>query len=215
VKTLPLITLYVAMLFDIYSHRFAWEVVRGSVPLRSLWNELSLALNSISADCLARYPQDSTQHKSISRQLNWAIRTNLVARGWTPEARLYHDGVDDSSSGWRLDFAKTIFGETAGETGMAVEVGFNHREAIAWNLLKTVLATEPSQLSGDMPTIHGVGVVIMLKASLKRVGNFDGAVGTFEDAQAYMSTLQHKLTVPILLIGLRDLSVGNPVDVVL
>ena len=90
-----------------------------------------------------------------------------------------------------MDFAKN---------NISVEVAFNHGEAIAWNLLKPVLASELNHVQKDAQT--RLGVVIMASEDMKRLGGFDSAVGTFEKAVRYLKPLQNQLTCPMVLIGL-------------
>jgi hypothetical protein len=82
-----------------------------------------------------------------------------------------------------------------------VEVSYNHGEALAWNLLKPVLASELNHVNKAIQT--KLGVVILATEELKDAGGFDGAVGTYEKAIQYLLPLQSQLTVPLVLIGLN------------
>ena len=97
-----------------------------------------------------------------------------------------------------LVFLSTFVEHKASST--FVEVAFNNGEAIAWNLLKPVLASELNHVRKDAQT--RLGVVIMASEDMKRAGGFDSAVGTFEKAVRYLKPLQNQLTCPMVLIGL-------------
>ena len=43
----------------------------------------------------------------------------------------------------------------------------------------------------------------MATEEMKRLGGFDGAVGTFEKAVRYLKPLQNQLSCPMVLIGLN------------
>jgi hypothetical protein len=87
--------------------------------------------------------------------------------------------------------------------GIAVEVAFNHGEAIAWNLLKPVLASELNHVAEQIDIGSGIGVVIAATESLKDAGGFDSAVGSFEKFLTYLKPLQNQLTVPMIIVGLE------------
>lgn len=95
-------------------------------------------------------------------------------------------------SKWRLDFAKEK---------ISIEVAFNHGEAIAWNLIKPVLASELNHVKKAIQT--EVAILICATQSLKKAGAFDGAVGEFEKILRYLIPLDRILTVPMVVIGLQ------------
>ena len=84
---------------------------------------------------------------------------------------------------------------------ISLEVAFNHGEAIAWNLLKPVLASELNHVQKEAQT--SLGVVIMATEDMKSAGGFDSAVGTYEKAIRYLKPLQNQLSCPMVLIGLK------------
>lgn len=93
---------------------------------------------------------------------------------------------------WRLDFAKE---------SVSIEVAFNHGEAIAWNLLKPVLASEVNNVEKAIKT--EVGVLITATKNLKIAGAFDNAVGEYEKVLRYLLPLSSLMSVPLLIIGLE------------
>ena len=130
--------------------------------------------------------------KSISESLNQIIKDKLLAKGWKPESPIFNNRDYEKSRYWRLDFAKGL---------ISVEVAFNHSEAIAWNLIKPVLASELNHVKKAIQT--RVGVIICATDDLKQNGGFDGAVGTFEKYIQYLKPLNNILSVPIVIVGLK------------
>jgi hypothetical protein len=102
-----------------------------------------------------------------------------------------------------LDFSKRIDNPEAGISGVALEVAFNHGEAIAWNLMKPVLAAELNQVELQTEIGSGIGIYICATDELKAAGGFDGAVGEYEKVLRYLVPLFQKLTVPMIIVGLN------------
>lgn len=139
--------------------------------------------------------QKRKSQKSLSVTINELLKENLTQKGWESEAAIFRDKpyTKKNSTRWRLDFAK--------ENSIAVEVAFNHGEAIAHNLIKPVLASEQNHVRRDVET--KIGLIITATDNLKKKGNFDSAVGSFEKFESYLKPYAHILTVPVLLIGLE------------
>lgn len=177
------------MRFTTHSHQFAEEILNTPSRKQNI-DEVFEVLASISDyDLRTRYV--AVQRMSLSDAINRLIKKGLVDRGWTPEARIFQD-PEYARGRWRLDFAKDA---------VSIEVAFNHGEAIAWNLLKPVLASQLNHVKKDITT--EVGVIICATDALKSAGLFDSAVGTFEKFKTYLKPLQSILPTPILLIGLE------------
>ena len=178
------------MKFDTKSHRFG-RAIASEPGFRSDWLELLKVIESVSdEDIVEEHSINTPKQKSISRAINNLLKHRLEQKGWKPESAIFND-PEYHQARWRLDFAKN---------NISVEVAFNHGEAIAWNLLKPVLASELNHVRKDVQT--RLGVVIMASEDMKRVGGFDSAVGTFEKAVRYLKPLQNQLTCPMVLIGL-------------
>ncbi|NUY80264.1 hypothetical protein HUK80_05095 [Flavobacterium sp. MAH-1] len=128
--------------------------------------------------------------KSLSRAINQLLRERFVAEGWREESEIFQNPKYQGDT-WRLDFAKG---------DISVEVAFNHGSVVAWNLLKPVLASELNHVQKAIQT--KIGVVITATEALKRLGGFDGAVGTYEKYLEYLPPLNNVLTVPLFIIGL-------------
>jgi len=82
-----------------------------------------------------------------------------------------------------------------------MEVAFNRAEAMAWNLLKPVLASEVNHVEKAIQT--EIGVLILATQDIKNAGWFDSAVGTYEKSLRYLKPLQSRISVPLVLIGLN------------
>lgn len=74
------------------------------------------------------------------------------------------------------------------------------RITIAWNLIKPVLASELNHVAKDIQT--SAGIIICATNGMKKAGNFDSAVGSYEKFLRYLLPLQNMLPTPILIIGL-------------
>lgn len=175
------------------SHRNGAELFASDERLSGLWQEIHVALTNIDDHSIISHFNSSSgrKAKSISATLNTLIRKELTDFGWLPESAIFADG-DFRQSTWRLDFAKDDVG---------VEVGFNHGEAVAWNLIKPVLAGELNHVRKAVQA--RVGIVIAATDDLKEAGGFDGAVGTYERYVQYLKPLQQLLTIPLVVIGLE------------
>lgn len=79
-------------------------------------------------------------------------------------------------------------------------MAFNHGEAIAWNLIKPVLASELNHVQKAFQT--RLGIYVCATEAMKRAGNIDSASGSFEKVQRYLMPMMNQLTVPMMLIGI-------------
>lgn len=179
------------MEYEFYSHHYAAEVLRTDERKRRL-DEITEVIEGVSDDQIIHRFAAGPAGKSISKAINDLLKDGLVAKGWTPEAKIFQ-GSEYTDKRWRLDFAKKP---------ISVEVAFNHGEAIAWNLLKPVLASQLNHVKKEIEDTD-VGVVICATEGMKEAGNFDSAVGEFEKFIRYLQPLQVVLPTPILLIGLK------------
>ena len=176
--------------FVTHSHNHA-DAVLSDPHKKLIVGEILEVIRGISdMELVARF-ETGTPSKSISKTINEILRERLVALNWVAESPIFQDsGYRDKH--WRLDFAKAP---------ISIEVAFNHGEAIAWNLMKPVLASRLNHVKKAIQT--EVGVVICATKAMKSAGNFDGAVGEFEKFERYLNPLQEVLTAPILLVGLQ------------
>lgn len=174
-----------------HSHRYALEIIQSNArpEWSGLWHELTAVIAGIGdEDLVERY--EARDRMSLSAAINELLRERLVERGWSAESPIFQDdGYSDKR--WRLDFAKDR---------MAVEVAFNHGEAIAWNLIKPVLASELNHVRKAIQT--EVGVLVTATAALKEHGAFDSAVGEYEKVLRYLVPFRNILTVPMVIVGL-------------
>jgi hypothetical protein len=179
------------MRFQLHSHRHAETILRQD-EYWTVFNELLTAISSISEEDLAHNFTEivRTSKKSLSQSINSLIRERLGTT-WKPESPIFQESEYKGES-WRLDFAKPP---------VSVEVAFNHGEAIAWNLLKPVLASELNHVEKAIQT--EIGVIICATDELKKRGGFDSAVGSYEKFIRYLRPLQDVLVTPILIIGLE------------
>ena len=92
---------------------------------------------------------------------------------------------------------------------MSIEVSFNHREALAWNLLKPSIASGLNHVKKAFQT--DIGVLITPKDEMLDLdrnnyqgSGLDGAIGTFELVKKYLKVLQIQLSCPMIIIGIHQ-----------
>lgn len=185
------------MQFVTHDHRHAKNLFDTDPQYTLLYQEIIDVLTNISDDDLMQdYETNMRENrKSLSETINHLVKSGLIARGWIAESAIFSDPAyvkARDNKRWRLDFAK-------GE--ISVEVAFNHGEAIAWNLIKPVLASELNHVAKEIQT--SAGIIICATDAMKRAGNFDSAVGSYEKFLRYLLPLQNMLPTPILIIGLQ------------
>jgi hypothetical protein len=179
------------MTYKIHSFRHGEIILNNEPDYKIVWNELLKAITSITDDEIINHHENNPRKaKSISESINNILKTKLVALEWNEESYIFQDD-EYSGNRWRLDFAKD---------SISVEVAFNHGEAIAWNLIKPVLAGELNHVQKEINT--EIGVIICATKELKDKGGFDGAVGEYEKFLTYLNPLRDVLSVPIVIIGL-------------
>lgn len=181
------------MQFEAYSHRYGLDIVKINKQHKANYEELVEVLDSIDdQELIADFEANSNNNKSLSNSINRLIRSNLIAKGWKKESAIFQDSSYTSNKVWRLDFAKDT---------MSVEVAFNHGEAIVWNLMKPTIASEQNHVKKAIET--EIGIYITATSSMKKAGGFDSAIGEYEKVLRYFKPLQHKLLVPMIIIGLK------------
>lgn len=188
--------------FISHQHRFALNVVDSNYELSILWNEVLSTISEITDEMLIEEFSKGTNLMSISNAINTLIDKSLTSKGWVPQSAIFQ-GEEYSEKRWRLDFSKRIDHKAEDISGMAIEVAFNHGEAIAWNLMKPVLAAEINQVELETDIGVGIGIYICATEELKKAGGFDGAVGEYEKVLRYLTPMFHKLSVPLIIVGLK------------
>lgn len=188
--------------FVVHQHKFAQDIIKSNPELSGLWNEIANSISSISDEDLIVEFGRNPNSMSISNAINVLLDAELQKRDWIPQSRIFQ-GEDYEGKTWRLDFSKRSQSATSGISGIAIEVAFNHGEAIAWNLLKPVLAAEINHVDVQTDIGAGIGIYICATDELKASGAFDNAVGEYEKVIRYLEPLAQKLTVPMLIVGLK------------
>lgn len=169
------------------------DIILNEQRYFSFYQEILDAIASIKdEEIIALHQSKYAKTMSLSKAINQLLRERLVEKGWMKEAPIFQEATYKNDKMWKLDFAKGL---------VSVEVGFNHGEAISWNLIKPVLASERNHVEKAIQT--KVGVMICATKELKTAGAFDGAVGEFEKINRYLIPLDRILTVPMMIIGLE------------
>lgn len=184
------------MEFRTHSFRYGLEIFNTQADFKILWDEVIDSINSITDDDIIQYFENQKRKaKSISEAINNLLADRLCSKGWNKESFIFNNPAYRSGKGnsnWRLDFAKN---------DISIEVAFNHGEAVAWNLIKPVLASELNHVEKDIQT--KAGILICATDEMKLAGGFDGATGSFEKFLQYLPPLNNLLTVPMVIIGLN------------
>jgi hypothetical protein len=187
------------MQLEFHYHRNSNLVVQHDAKFQDDYKEIIDVLESISEqDLIAAFNQRKLERdsiKSLSEPINLLIRQRLVGLGWASETGIFSEPPynDTNSHRWRLDFSKNL---------ISVEVAFNHGEAIAHNIMKPVLASEKNHVVKEIDT--ELGIIISATDLLKKTGNFDSAVGSFEKFKTYFKPYNNLVPTPIVLIGLKE-----------
>ena len=183
-------------------HNNGLDIVKSNIELGILWHEIQDALTAITDERIRAQVPKSKNKMSLSAAINDLIDEELTKRSWIPQSAIFQ-GSKYKDKRWRLDFSKRIENPDKGITGMAIEVAFNHGEAIAWNLMKPVLAAEINHVGVQTDIGAGVGIYICATKALKKAGGFDGAVGEYEKVLRYLLPMAQKLTRPLIIVGLE------------
>lgn len=189
------------MEFKEHFHRNAKTIIETTASYKSEYNELIQTIKSISDFDLVKEfnfvkeTSNAQSEKSLAKPINNIVKNCLVKLNWKPEVEIFRD--DEFTEGkrittWRLDFAKDK---------LSVEVGFNHGGSIAHNLIKPTLAsTKTDDIEKEIST--DVAVLVAATEELKKVGNFDSAIGTYEKILTYLKPYNQFLKAPLVIIGL-------------
>jgi hypothetical protein len=187
------------------SHRDGENGARANPYLNEIYSELVGVIESISdAEIKNRFNQNTREAKSISQAINELINERLIATpGWTPQSKIFKDSNIFKGKTWTLDFAKNALMPDGKLAAVSVEVVFNHREAIAWNLMKLALAAEKNHVKKEVEVGTGVGVFICATKDMWRAGGFDNSVTDFDTVIKYLEPLEQLITARLIVIGLE------------
>ena len=183
------------MHYRIYGYRHADYLFENLEEYQQEWNEILDAIEAISDKMIINeFEGEKREAKSISQAINRLMKQELLKRGWNAESYIFADDeyAAQAKGTWRLDFAKNE---------LSVEVAFNHRSDISWNLIKPTLASELNHVQKAIQTSGGI--IITATRALKAKGGFDNACGTYEDYVQYLKPLRNILPAPLAIIGLE------------
>lgn len=181
--------------YQLYSHRNALIILEHDEEFKETWAEIQHILHNLTDERLIQCYNEhfADRNKSLSTTINKLLKEDFSAFGWRTESPIFQDPKYlDKGDYWRLDMAKD---------NISIEVAFNHSTVISWNLLKPVLASELNHVKKAIQT--KLGVIICATQNLKKAGNFDSAVGTYEKFIDHLKPMMNQLSVPLLLIGLE------------
>ena len=176
------------------SHRHAEIILENDPQFSFDWQQVKNVIESIyDGDIIRVFNRISKgKDKSISIALNALFKERFIALGWQSQPYIFQAPHLQTDSTWRLDFAKP--------GTIAIEVAYNHGEAVSWNLVKPVLASNINLMTRQ--TVTQIGIVISATKDLKKAGGFDGVVGPYEKYVQYLKPMEFQLTAPLNIIGL-------------
>lgn len=181
--------------YCIHGHRHADYLFSSLEEYNTTWFEVLSALDSINdQDIIDEFESEKREAKSISQAINRIVKKQMLLREWQCESYIFADheyGIQAKGT-WRLDFAKGP---------LSMEVAFNHRSDIAWNLIKPTLASELNHVQKAIQTSGGI--IVTATQELKEAGGFDNACGSYEDYVQYLKPLYGMLPAPLAIIGLK------------
>ena len=183
----------------IYSYNDALTYINGSSEMSYRYHELCSVLTEITDEMIID-EFFSKQHKgikSISEAINKIIDNALTKKGWHRQSPIFNEPslYTRNSTRWTLDFSC--------DEGFALEVAFNHGEAVAWNLIKPTLSSSINE-NIEKKTETKVGIIICATSELKKKGNFDSAIGDYDKFIRYLLPMYSMLQKPLLIIGLEE-----------
>lgn len=190
------------MKYKIHSFRNAKIIFENDEKYKEAYSQILNILDNITEEEICTYFNNSTRNniKSFSEPINILIDEMLTEQKyWNSQVPIFNESEYRPSSNndknpWTIDFASPE---------IAIEVAFNHGSAVAWNLIKLVLASELNHVEKAINT--SAGVIICATDDFKKTGGFDDAIGSYEKYVQHLKPMQNQLTVPILIIGLESL----------
>ena len=162
------------------SHRNA-ELLLNDTKYLDDFNSIKTIIKSINEnELISKFNEIKKRRpslKSLSVPINEILKIKFEKNGWSSESGIFREPPYNKKNvkRWRLDFAKNK---------ISIEVGFNHGEAIAHNILKPILASNQNHIKKEIET--EIGIVITATNKLKKNGNFDSAVGDYEKYVSYL-----------------------------
>ena len=190
--------------FVTHSYLNGDAVIKSNPGISALWDDLADTIRSISdEELIAHFEGSKRKAKSISDAINKTLDKKLVARKWKRQSRIFKDRDTYQGTTWTLDFSKQSENMGSATSGVAVEVVFNHGEAIAWNLIKLSMAAENNYVRKETDIGEGVGIYVCATSEMKKLGGFDGAVGEYEKVLKYLDPLNSKIIRPMIIVGLQ------------
>jgi hypothetical protein len=177
---------------ETFAHRYADIILNADYSLRTEIEEVvgSIEFNACHLRFISENLDRTEKGKKVSKgyqsTLNAMFREAFTAYGWETEKNVFADPDNDLA----IDFWKREIG---------VDVAFVHRSFIGGDLLRL-------QAAAEVKEIVRVGVYICpTKAFARQVSTADGnSLVSFERAQWYLENFYSVLTVPILLMGLKN-----------
>jgi hypothetical protein len=180
------------MIYDHYAHRFADIILNSDYELRKEIDEVIRSIDFVNVE--DRYEKENLERRKLSKKLlkgkqsiiNAMFKEEFTKRDWDSEFPIFNDPDNDL----KIDFWKRAVG---------VDVAFVHRSFIGGDLLRL-------QAGAEVKNVIKIGVYICPTHNFaKVVSPKDGpSMVNYERSRWYLKNFYAVLTVPILLIGLKE-----------
>lgn len=191
------------MKFSLHSYRNARALIEGAPHLAVAWSEITSTVSNIDTKNLLK---KAGPNRSISQSLRNELGEGLARCGWVADVPFVYNPSTSGrvSSLWTINYVKPASETLKRPSGVALNIETGHITGAAWALTKVSLAIE---LTGD--TNHtrvganGLGVVITVKDTLRKIGRMDGAATTYERVIDFLNPMRMTLHTPIIIMGLE------------
>ena len=149
------------MKYTMKSHRHAIDILTNVNEYQGLLDEILSSITNLTDERLIKdfeenYVSKGKATKSLSKTINRLLKEELTSKGWEAESFIFGESKYGDHT-WRLDFAKKVVledpdlvGDEKTDSGISIEVAFNHGGSIAWNLLKPVIASEINHVDKEI-----------------------------------------------------------------
>ena len=170
------------------------KTILDSPEVKSHWKNFSNAIKSLSWEDIYNLHnyEYANKQKSISIALNESLHLELISIGAENKVKIYAEKP--------FDKAPYIIEQKLGN--IAIDYVFGHYNTIPWKISRLAASMMSSNLKKSIRP--SVGILILVDKELKKSGNFDSGIGTWEQAVEYLQVFNNQWDAPILLLGLTD-----------
>ena len=176
-----------------WNHRQVRTILNSS-DVKENWKNISDAIKSLSWDDIYNLHNSeyADKQKSISKALNESLQLELISLGARNKVEIFAE----------KPFNKAPYIIEQKLDNIAIDYVFGHYNTIPWKISRLAASMMSSNLEKSIKP--SVGILILVDKELKKSGNFDSGIGTWEQAVDYLRVFDNQWDAPILLLGLTD-----------